>query len=151
MAGRPKLYENEEQLQSAIDDYFLYIKGEKKESVDEAGFTEIEWVRNPEPATITGLAYHIGFESRQSIYDYESSGEFSYTIKRARLKVEMEYEKKLTTLSSATGPIFALKNLGWIDKTEVKQEVKMEPKDYSGLSDDEIKQLVSLQRKALGD
>lgn len=31
----------------------------------------------------------------------------------------MEYEQRLNTANSATGPIFALKNFGWTDKQEV--------------------------------
>jgi hypothetical protein len=98
--GRPRVYETPEELQIAVDGYFSYLT-EKKE-----------------PATVTGLALHIGFESRQSIYDYEEDGEFSYIIKNARLRVECEYEKRLTTAQSPTGAIFALKNMGWKDKTE---------------------------------
>ena len=69
--------------------------------------------------TITGLAYHLGFESRQSLYDYEKDGQFSYIIKRARLRVEVGYEENLTNPDiSAAGSIFALKNMGWKDKVE---------------------------------
>jgi hypothetical protein len=98
--GRPRHYETPEELQTAVDGYFTHIS-EKKE-----------------PATVTGLALHIGFESRQSIYDYEEDGQFSYIIKNARLRVECEYEKRLSTAQSPTGAIFALKNMGWKDKTE---------------------------------
>ena len=100
MAGRPRVYETPEELQIAVDAYFAHIE-EKKD-----------------PATVTGLALHIGFESRQSIYDYEEDGQFSYIIKNARLRVECEYEKRLSTAQSPTGAIFALKNMGWKDKTE---------------------------------
>lgn len=98
--GRPRHYETPEELQAAVDGYFTHIE-EKKE-----------------PATVTGLALHIGFESRQSIYDYEEDGQFSYIIKNARLRVECEYEKRLSASQSPTGAIFALKNMGWKDKTE---------------------------------
>lgn len=100
MAGRPRIYETPEELQGAIDAYFLQIKVDK------------------EPATVTGLALSLGFESRQSVYDYEENGEFSYIIKNARLRVECEYEKRLSTAQSPTGAIFALKNMGWKDKSE---------------------------------
>lgn len=98
--GRPRIYDTPEELQLAVEGYFTHIT-EKKE-----------------PATVTGLALHIGFESRQSIYDYEEDGQFSYIIKNARLRVECEYEKRLSTAQSPTGAIFALKNMGWKDKTE---------------------------------
>lgn len=100
--GRPPLFNSDTELQEAVDKYFSLL-GDK-------------------PATITGLALALGFESRQSLYDYEDREEFSYTVKRARLKIECEYEQKLSG-NSVTGPIFALKNLGWKDKSEVEQKV----------------------------
>lgn len=115
-AGRPALFENDEQLQQAVEDYFAFIKGEfhfEADPIDEAKDIKV-WDTYPERASITGLALFLGFESRQSIYDYESKGEFSYTIKRARLRVEAAYEQALLT-NVATGAIFALKNFGWKD------------------------------------
>lgn len=96
-AGRPALFITVEELQSSLDTYF----------------------EDNNSPSITGLAYHLGFESRQSIYDYEKKNdEFSYTIKRARLKIEIYYEELLAT-KSVTGAIFALKNFGWVDKQEI--------------------------------
>ena len=91
--GRPAHYTNPGDLEAAIQEYFA----------DETT-----------KPTITGLAYHLGFESRQSLYDYEQRGQFSYMIKRARLKVEMGYENDLRG-NNAAGPIFALKNMYWKD------------------------------------
>ena len=95
-AGRPLTYETPEDLQAAIDKYRA--------------------IKDIKP-TISGLCYHLGFESRQSFYDYETREGFSYTIKRARLFIEQEYEEKLSG-NNVAGPIFALKNLGWKDKQE---------------------------------
>ena len=98
MAGQANAYfDDPEKMQEAIDDYF----------------------ENYQPVTITGLALHLGFESRQSFYDYEKREAFSYTIKRARLRIETYYEGKLVA-NNAAGPIFALKNMGWKDKTETE-------------------------------
>lgn len=91
------MYETAEELQLQIDDYFA----------------------NAKTPTISGLAYHLGFESRQSFYDYEEKELFSYTIKRARLRMEVKYEEGLHA-NSCTGAIFALKNFGWKDKSEVE-------------------------------
>ena len=99
MAGRPPKYETSDQLQEAIDSYWESL-GENK-------------------PTITGLALHLGFESRQSFYKYEQDGEFCYTIKAARLKVESIYESNLHG-GAAAGSIFALKNFGWSDKQEIE-------------------------------
>ncbi len=97
------LYSNSDDLEKAIEDYFELIKTIRE---------------NP---TITGLAYHLGFASRQSFYDYEKNDIFAYTIKRARLKIESQYERRLFE-QSPTGAIFALKNFGWVDRQEVKHE-----------------------------
>ena len=67
--------------------------------------------------TITGLALHLDFESRQSFYDYEKIPEYSYIIKNARLRVESNYERMMYS-KTPTGAIFALKNMGWSDKQE---------------------------------
>jgi hypothetical protein len=98
--GRPALFETDEQLTEKVNEYFAEIEITGK------------------PATITGLALFLGFESRQSFYDYEERDGFSYTIKKARLRIENEYEMKLSG-NNVAGSIFALKNLGWKDKTEV--------------------------------
>lgn len=129
--GRPPLFSNELELRTAIEGYFEYIKGETGERMvqvknKDGGVDyekEIYTIRFPEPPTITGLAYHLGFSSRQSFYDYEKDGEFSYTIKRSRLKIENEYEKALHH-NSPTGAIFALKNFGWSDKQEIDQKTE---------------------------
>lgn len=113
-AGRPATYNSVEEIQSKIEAYFKFIEGEWLED-NKAN----SMIRPPEPATITGLALFLGFESRQSFYDYENKDEFAYTIKRARTMIESEYEKKLGS-HSCTGAIFALKNMGWKDKIETE-------------------------------
>jgi hypothetical protein len=79
--------------------------------------------REPEPITITGLALYLGFESRQSFYDYEKRDGYSYIIKRARMRVENAYEHRLDS-KNPTGPIFALKNMGWSDKQDITQSIE---------------------------
>jgi hypothetical protein len=59
----------------------------------------------------------MGFASRQSLYDYGNKEDYSYIIKRAKVVIEMSYEQMLLTKAS-TGAIFALKNMGWVDKQE---------------------------------
>ena len=97
------MYKTVEELDLAIQSYF-------DEYLDEL--------------TIPGLAYHLGFESRQSIYDYKEREQFSYSIKRAVLKIESVYAKKLSG-QNVTGIIFALKNMGWKDKTETEHSGDM--------------------------
>ena len=96
--GRKPIFKTVEALQKKIDKYWA------------------ECLEKEERPLITGVAYHCGFESRQSFYDYEKKEVFSYTIKRARLFIEMEYEKRI---GEGAGYIFGLKNLGWTDKQEI--------------------------------
>lgn len=126
-AGQPAYFETPEALQQKIDEYFEWIRGEIDESVSISRDGDLEqersWIREPESPTITGLCYFLGFESRQSFHDYGKRDKFSYTIKRARLRIESEYEKMGQSAKSAAFHIFALKNLGWQDKQIVDQTV----------------------------
>lgn len=120
-AGRPAHYDTPDSLQIAIDAYFEGIKGEfhfEADESDEAKDIKV-WDKSPEPATITGLCLSLGFESRQSFHDYAKNLEFSYTIKKARLRVENAYEIALNYSRLPTAQIFALKNLGWEDKSTI--------------------------------
>ena len=124
-----KLFKTDKELQDKIQDYFTNCP-DKQEFVTKQG----EKVIIPS-YTVTGLAYHLGFASRQSFYDYEDNPIHSYTIKRARLFIEKEYEKCLKT--GNVGVIFALKNFGWVDKTEVDNTLQTKG---SGLSITVIKE-----------
>lgn len=94
--GRPPKFTDPVELEAMLDYYF----------------------ENEPVLTMTGLALHLGFCNRQSMYDYENKPEFSDTIKRARTMIEMSYEKDIKTGDGTTGHIFALKNFGWTDKTQ---------------------------------
>lgn len=113
--GRPPMFKTLELLQESIQAYI-------NDCPDTVSTVVGETVIKMKRPTITGLAYFLGFASRQSMYDYEKKDDrFSYTIKRARLWMEMQYEQMLQG-KAPTGAIFALKNLGWKDKSEVAIE-----------------------------
>lgn len=97
--GRPLNFKTVEELQKKIDDYF--------NSCDEES----------EPITITGLALALG-TSRETLCEYEERDAFVDTIKTAKLRVQHAYEKRLVKRGNG-GDIFALKNFGWKDKSEV--------------------------------
>lgn len=67
--------------------------------------------------TVTGLALLFG--SRQTLNNYQKLKGYSTMITQAKLMVENKYELMLDSRSS-TGAIFALKNFGWVDKTEIE-------------------------------
>lgn len=63
----------------------------------------------------------LGFNSLEAFNDYEQNGWYRKPIKRARLRIEAIYEQKLHT-TSATGAMFALKNMGWKDRSSNENE-----------------------------
>lgn len=75
------------------------------------------------PYTVSGLAYYLGFHSRQELMEYQENGAFQAAVKRAKLRIQHQLEKWLYTPGRPTvGLIFSLKNnFGWKDQTEVKQ------------------------------
>jgi hypothetical protein len=119
MSGRPPLFESSIQMSEKITQYFQNHLPYEIET-DEG---ELKTVY-PGPITITGLCLYLGFESRQSFYDYEEKKEFSYIIKRARLVIESMYEEYLQS-KNPTGSIFALKNMNWTDKSEIDHNVNI--------------------------
>ena len=79
--GRPRKYETAEELEVEIVKYF--------QSFVYNGAGEIIGKK----PTVAGLALALGFESRQSIYDYAEEGAFSYIIKKAFTKTFLKYDK----------------------------------------------------------
>jgi hypothetical protein len=95
--GRPLKWESPEEIQGLIDQYF-----------NETPMSR--W-------TITGLALALD-TNRHTLINYSEREDFFHTINKAKLMVENAYEIDLREKGHA-GNIFALKNFGWKDKTEV--------------------------------
>jgi hypothetical protein len=121
-AGQPAYYKTTEELESKIDEYFNSGIKKRKIVVGKPPNQETVLIEIP---TITGLAYFLGFESRQSLYDYGKREEFSYIIKKAQLFIEVHYEEMLH-YGNTTGAIFALKNMGWKDSQSIDHTTKGE-------------------------
>lgn len=121
--GQPRIFEKKEDLEREV---ILYFEEASEKKFD---------------LTVTGLALYLGFESRQSLFDYGLKDEFSYIIKRAKLAVENGYEHGLHTFK-ASGSMFALKNMGWKDKTEVETKDTTNPTgiiDLKNVTDEELR------------
>lgn len=114
--GRPPKISNVQEMQNKINDYFVNCPDFITLSAFNKFTGQFVEYKKYTP-TMTGLALHLGFSSRQSMLDYEKKPEYSCTIKNARLRVEHEYEKQLY-MDKCTGAIFALKNFGWKEKAE---------------------------------
>lgn len=110
-------------MQKAIDKYFEehgdrpLLDDEGDPLLDKSGNV----IMMTNPPTVSGLALHLGFLDRQSIYDYAKRNDgFSCTVKKAIMKIEAYAEAHLY-MGKPTGAIFWLKNHRWVD--EQKQTV----------------------------
>ena len=106
-ANTPK-YETAEALQLQVDDYQ-------------------EWcAEHKQTATVAGLAYHLGYQDRASIYDLESHPRYSHVIKRARLMIEGNLAAGLCDGKGwGPGRIFILKNHhGYRDEKHIEQTTR---------------------------
>ena len=100
--GRPRVIDSPETFDALVDNYINMCK--------QAG----------EPILLTGMILSLGLTSKEGFYQYQEYPEFSDSVKRARMLIELEYEKRLNNGSNAAAPIFALKNFGWADKQELE-------------------------------
>jgi|SRR6185503_3730216 len=105
----PPFFKTARKLTNKIEAYFNYIEGEYRTET-KSGKEEKKYSRDPEPATVAGLALYIGLTSLQELDDYEQNGEFGHIVSRGRLRVAAVYEKMLHN-PSPSGALFALKNL----------------------------------------
>ena len=111
--GRPPKFTDPVELDKLIDDYIDNCPDIRRVVSREGEVVELPCY------TLTGLALHLGFCDKCSLYDYQKKPEFSHSIKRARAFIERHYEMLLQAGNGA-GAIFALKNFGWRDKQEVE-------------------------------
>ena len=106
--GRPNVFDNVEDLQDHIIDYFDHCVAYQK------------------PPTLSGLARKIGVD-RKTLYNYGKKDKFFPAIKRAKEFIEEFYESQLIEGKNVAGVIFNLvNNYGWQNKTVVdnKHDVK---------------------------
>lgn len=114
--GRPPKFTSPEDMQLKIDAYFAKCDARTVTRVAKDGtvFTE----SNPEPYTMSGLAYALDMD-RASLVNYAHKDDFFDTVKKARMKVQVDVERRLMEGQNQTGAIFNLKNnFNWKDKQE---------------------------------
>ncbi len=139
--GRPPMYTSKEEIQEKIDKYFAECEGTPLR--DEEGEVVFDKYGEPimkgeKPLTITGLALALGFNSRQSLLNYQAKEEFFDTITRAKAKVEQYAEERLFDKDGANGAKFSLANNfeGWREKQQIEAEVNGDVKINIELTDD---------------
>jgi hypothetical protein len=119
---------NADDLTNRIDGYFRQIQGEyhlepststKNKPAENDASVQV-WDRPAEPALLTGMALFIGFACMDDFVAYEQKGKHKKILRKARLRVEAEYEKKLHQ-PAPTGAMFALRCMGWADTANAQQ------------------------------
>lgn len=130
--GRPRLYDNVEDLQKDIQEYFdscwqYKFNKDGEVVIDEYG--NPIWTQTI-PYTMSGLAYAIGM-SRQSLLNYEEDEKFFDTIQEARRIVERYAEQRLYDRDGNRGAIFNLQNnfKGWEDKKKIDGNMSLNYED----------------------
>jgi len=116
-AGRPRIYNNVDELAEMVESYFMQpvmIDVQSKAGIDHIPSGEFKPIAKP---TVTGLALHLGFADKTTLYEYRDRPELSYPIKKALTLIEKYHEEALGD-NNVAGRIFALKNMGWKDKVE---------------------------------
>ena len=133
-AGRPLKFKTVEELQGKVDAYFVscyanvIVKDKDGHAIIDEEGNVIKELQQVAPFTITGLALALD-TSREVLMDIQNqisvgySDDFSDAILRAKLRCQNYAEKQMFTARSANGPIFALKNYGWVDRQEINQNV----------------------------
>lgn len=96
--GMTPMYTSSAEIEDKIEQYFENCKGypltdsKGKQIFNKFGspiFVDVH------PPTVTGLALALGFNSRQSLLNYQGKAEFMDTITRAKARVEQYTEERL--------------------------------------------------------
>lgn len=112
--GHPPMYDNPDDMKKKIDEYFTSCEGELIR--DENGAIQYDkhgsplYKTLPRYPTITGLAYALGFKSRQALINYQNKDEFNDTITRAKFKIEDGYNQALFAKETFNGARYSLSN-----------------------------------------
>lgn len=123
--GLPK-YKSKEDLEEQIQSYFRQCEGEVLR--DDYGTVVCQKNGEPirvgeKPPTVAGLAFALGFFSKEGFLHYE--GKYRDTVARARLCLEGRIEEQLYNKDGLHGAKFTLINNfeGWADKTKEEGEL----------------------------
>ena len=126
--GRPPLYDDPLVMEAKIDQYFDDLE------------------ENCKPPTIAGLCFFLGFSDRHALSEYEKREGFSATVKKARLRIEVDRSERLISSGTPTaGLIFDLtNNHGWKNPQHMKhsQDEDGKPQEITVSATDRLKALL---------
>lgn len=123
--GRPPKYTCKEEIEEKIEQYFQDCEGvfarDQNGDIIVTKFGPV-YEKSPRPYTVSGLALALGFNSRQSLLNYQGKKEFRDTIERAKARIEQYTEERLFDRDGANGAKFSLQNnfKGWKDEKTVE-------------------------------
>lgn len=140
-------YKTVEELEVAINEYFDYCDNRIRQVYSKKSDGVIEII-DPEPYTMSGLAYAMGID-RDTLLNYSKREEYFGTIKKARDKVHSDVERRLME-GQPTGAIFNLKNnFNWRDQTQQDITSKGESiNDVQSLTDEELEDKIEQYLKS---
>lgn len=125
----PLKYKTMDELEAAIESYKTYCAGHILKDGDGKILTDkygAPIIMDHHPPTVTGLAYHLGFKSRQALLNYQGRAGFHDAITRAKMWVELMTEERLYDRDGQKGAQFSLHhNFRW--KDDDKEDGKGEP------------------------
>lgn len=126
--GRPPKYKSVDEIEDLIDKFFDDCEGTPliNHETGEPYFNKYgePVIIGKHPPTVTGLALALGFNSRQSLLNYQDKPEFMDTITRAKSRIEQYNEERLYDRDGVNGAKFQLKNnfKGWAENPEPEAE-----------------------------
>ena len=116
---RERKYKTVEQMEEAIEAYFVACEGKIETKPDGTPLLyKGKVVRTgSHPPTVTGLAYHLGLKSRQALLNYQGRKMFHDAITRAKMRIEAYTEERLFDQGGVNGAKFSLQNnfAGWTE------------------------------------
>lgn len=129
--GCPPMYNTVEEMQAKIDEYFEKCEGTLM--LDDDGEPKLnKWneviIIGAKPMTVIGLAYHLGFNSRQTLLNYQNKQDFVDAITRAKMRIEAYANERLFDKEGMGGAKFTLINNfeGYSDKKDVEMSGSIE-------------------------
>jgi hypothetical protein len=145
--GQPLKFQNLQELETKIDEYFAWCDSRTALRTDKQGNTmTVPW---PRPYTLSGLADYLDCD-RRTLLNYRNRDKYFPTIMRARRKCE-RYAAEQLFEGNDRGAKFSLINNhdGWAEKQEIVQTTTIQHQlDLSLLTVDQLQQLQQIMSAA---
>lgn len=140
-AHRPPQFKTPEEMQYLVDEYFKSREGMPLKDKDDNYILD-KWgnmvIIGCKAPTIAGLALALGFNSRQSLLNYQAKPLFMDVILRAKARLQEYWEESLFDRDKTNGAKFALTQ--YVGDSIEKERMKLQ-KDR-----DEFDRMIAMER-----